>query len=146
MSEGCGNLRDELTECIDECVLGVREELGLQLAEVSIVTRTWTAEEPGDGSFSDNVEVLSPSPQIVDYSHNIRVQEAGAIKQGDLILKMIPRATYTEEQLRTDTGIKNVEKFIKVGNHYYRTIHVKENLVTWDIHIRKVSKDETEGE
>ena len=138
----CGNLRENLKDCIGK-ILGIREQIGAQLADVYIVDRTWSGSRQGDGNYSDNSVKISPTPQIVDYSHNIRISEAGAIKSGDLILKGIS-PNYTEEQLKTQTDSKNTERFYKLGTIYYTCIHIKENLVTWDIHIRKVSEDETE--
>lgn len=136
-------LRESLSDCID-CVLSVRDDMGAALDDVSIIERTWAGERVGDGSFADVMTPLRPTPQIRDYSHDVRVSEAGSVKQGDLILVGISRNLYTEPQLRTDVDAKNKEKLIKVGRHFYRTIHVKEKLVTWDIHIRKVNQDETE--
>lgn len=138
----CGNLRASLGNCIDK-ILGVREQIGAQLADVEIVTRTWTGKRPGDGTFSDSILKVSPAPEIVDYSHNIRVSEVGAVKSGDLILRSIS-PKYTEDELKTITTEKNIEKFYKLGKHYYTCIHIKEKLVTWDVHIRKISEDETE--
>jgi len=137
-----GNLRASLSDCIDK-ILGVREQIGAQLADVDIVVRTWSGQRQGDGTYTDVVTRLSPAPQIVDYSHNIRVTEAGAVKSGDLILRGIS-PNYSESDLKTITSAKNTEKFYRLGKNYYTCIHVRERLVTWDVHIRKVSEDETE--
>lgn len=138
-------IRASLTDCID-CILGVRDDIGAALADISIITRTWTGERVGDGTFTDVVTALKPTPQIKDFSHDVRVSEAGAVKQGDLILVGVSRHAFpTEASLRTDVVSAVQEKMIKVGRHFYRTIHVKEKLVTWDIHIRKINQDETEG-
>lgn len=139
----CNSLRDSLKKCADQ-ILGLREDMGAQLADVWLVERTWSGERVGDGSFTDNTVKMSPIPEIVDYSHDLRVQEGGTYKSGDLILKGVSLNSYTESQLRTDTGNRKVEKFIKVGDHYYRTIHIKEKFITWDVHVRKVAQDETE--
>lgn len=138
----CGNLRASLSDCIDK-ILGIREQIGAQLADVDIVERTWSGQRQGDGSYTDVVTKLVPAPEIVDYSHNIRTSEAGAIKSGDLILRGIS-PKYTEDQLKTQTNAKNKEKFYKLGKHYYNCVHVRERLVTWDVHLRKISEDETE--
>lgn len=143
--EGCGDIRASLLECVDE-ILGIRDCIGATLAPVTLVTRTWTGARVGDGEFEDEETLMEPSPEIVDYSHSLRLQDGGTYKQGDLILKNVSRKSYPEESdLRTDTGVKNVEKFIKVGAHYYRTIHIKEKLVTWDIQVRKIAQDETQS-
>lgn len=138
------NLRESLLKCSDS-ILGIREKMGAQLADVFLVTRTWSGERVGDGSFTDRVEKVSPTPQIVDLSHDVRVTEAGSVKAGDLILRGISRNKYPDEiKLRTDTGDKRIEKLYHIGEHFYRTINIKENLITWDIQVRKVRQDETE--
>jgi len=139
-------LRKSLEGCIDS-ILGIRECIGAQLADVFFVTRTWTGERVGDGDFEDEVSQMSPTPQIKDYSHDIRVSEGGAVKQGDLILVGVSRNAYPDEAtLRTDVADVRIEKMIKVGKHFYRTINVREKLVTWDMQIRKIKQDETEKE
>lgn len=139
-------MRSSLAGCIDS-VLSIRECMGAQLSDVHLITRTWSGERVGDGIFSDEVVKMSPTPKIKDYSHDIRVSEAGAVKQGDLILVGISRNSYPDEKLlRTEVDSIKQEKMIKVGRHFYRTIHVREKLVTWDLHIRKIGQDETEKE
>ena len=128
---------------IVDCFTDLRDELGFGIADVFIVERQWRGERIGDGPFTDKIEKM-PTPEIRDLSHDVRVSEAGAYKSGDLILRNISKDRFEEDELRTDTGVDNKEKFIKVGNHFYRTIHIKERLVTWEIHIRKVAQDETE--
>lgn len=143
--EGCEDIKTGLLDCVDE-ILGIRDCIGAALAPVSFVTRSWSGARVGDGEFSDDETEMKPTPMIKDYSHDIRLQQGGAYKQGDLILKGISKNLYKlESDLRTDTGEKTVEKFIKVGSNYYRTIQVKENLVTWDIQVRKVAQDETQS-
>lgn len=142
---GCSDIKAGLLDCLDD-ILSIRDCIGANLAECKIVTRTWSGQRVGDGSFEDAEEELKPTPQIKDYSHDLRLQQAGTYKQGDLILRGISKNAYPEETiLRTDTGNKQVEKFIKVGANYYRTIQIKENLVTWDIQVRKVAQDETQA-
>lgn len=136
------NIRKSLGDCIDS-ILGVREGMGAQLGDVYIVERVWTGQRQGDGSFTDTEIKVSPAPEIVDYSHNVSVTEAGAVKSGDLILRGIS-PKYTEDQLKTITTAKNREKFYRIGSHYYTCIHIRERVVTWDVHIRKISEDETE--
>lgn len=137
-----GNLRASLSGCIDK-ILGIREGIGAQLSYVDIVERTWSGQRQGDGTFTDVLTRIMPTPGIMDYSHNVNITEAGAVKSGDLILKGIS-PKYTESQLKTITNTKNKEKFYKLGKHYYTCVNVVEKLVTWDVQIRKVSQDETE--
>lgn len=137
------SFKDCLQDSLD-CILSVRDDIGATIQPSFIVTRTWSGDRVGDGHFTDETCQILPSPEIVDLSHDLRVQNGGTYKSGDLILKTINKQTYPEEMLRTDTGKETVEKFIKVGTHFYRTVHIKEKLLTHEIHITKVSQDETE--
>jgi hypothetical protein len=137
-------IRDSILGCSDK-ILGIREQIGAQINDVYLITRTWSGERVGDGSFSDKREKISPTPQIVDYSHNIRVTDIGSVKAGDLLLKGISINKYPDElTLRTDTGNKRIEKLYNIGKHFYRSINIKENLITWDLQVRKILQDETE--
>lgn len=138
------SIKTDLLDCIDD-ILDIRETIGADIEKVDFITRTWSGSRPGDGSFTDVKERLKPLPCIKDVSHDVRLLEGGVVKQGDLILTSISRNSYPEEQrLRTDTGVRNVERFYKIGDHYYRTIHIKKRLVTWDVHVRKIRQDQTE--
>lgn len=137
-------LRECLLKGID-CVLSVREDMGAQIHDVYLIDRRWSGERVGDGQFSDSLEKISPTPSIKDYSHDVRVTNVGAVKAGDLIVTGISRNKYPDElRLRTDTEDRNHEKLYKVGKHFYTLVHIKENLVTWDIHLRKKRLDESE--
>ncbi len=139
-----GNLRENLLKCSDK-ILGIREQIGAQLKDVSIITRTWSGRRPGDGTFSDEVLEVKPTPEIVDLSHDVRITNVGAVKAGDLILRGVSRNSFPDELvLRTDTTDKKVEKVYKVGKHFYHVVNIKENLITWDIQIRKIRFDRTE--
>jgi hypothetical protein len=96
----------------------------------------------GDGRASDTVTKIYPSPGVKDLSHNIRLIEGGAVKQGDIILTGVSKNKYAEEDLRSDTGVKNVERFIKLGEDLYTVITVKEGYLTWDVQIRRLSSQE----
>jgi len=138
------NLRDSLLPCVDK-ILSVRDDIGVTLHEVFLIERTWSGKRVGAGSFNEESQKISPSPRIVDIGHDVRVVAAGSVKSGDLMLTGISRNQYPDElTLRTDTVDRNVEKLYKVGKHFYRVVHIKEKLLTWDLHIRKVRKDETE--
>lgn len=139
-----GNLRTNLTKCIDK-VLEVKQNIGAIKADVSIITRTWTGRRPGDGTFTDVEKEIKPTPCILDFSHDIRLQSGGNYKAGDLMVTSVSRNKFpVESELLTVTSVESVEKFIKVGPHFYRTISIKENFVTWNIHIRKILRDRTE--
>ena len=122
--------------CIDS-VLKVREDVGAVIQPCSIVTRTWTGRTVGDGIAEDEIDDIRPSPGIVDLSHDVRLMEGGSIKQGDLILTHISKNRYNREDIDGTTDGKNIERFIKVGDYHYNIIHVKEDHLTWNIHVRR---------
>lgn len=133
-----GNLRENLKGCVDK-ILEVRENIGVQLADVELITRTWSGEEVGDGTSTDVVVKMSPAPQIVDFGHDVRLQETSTVRQGDLILKQISQNKYTLADLKPTTDTYNVEKFFRINGNLYVVIHVKERQLTWEVHIRKTS-------
>lgn len=138
------NLRDSLLKSVD-CALAARENMGAQIHDVYLIDRQWSGGRVGDGDFSDVSQKISPTPSIKDYSHDVRITNVGAVKAGDIILTGISRNKYPDElKLRTDLLERNQERLYKVGKHFYTLIHIKENLVTWDLHLRKKRSDESE--
>lgn len=138
------NLRESLLKCSDK-ILSVRQDMGAQLADVYLITRTWTGERVGEGDFTDESVKMDPTPSIMDFSHDVRVTEAGAVKAGDLILTGVSLNKYPDEAtLRTQTTAKNVQKMYKINSHYYHVVRIVERFLTWDIQLRKIRVDETE--
>lgn len=131
------NFKKSFLPCLDS-ILGIREQIGAEKADVYLVTRVWSGRVPGDGFHTDTEEMIRPKPMIVDLSHDIRLQEAGVVKQGDLFIRQISKARYPHEKdIDCQTTAKNIEKFYKVGEHYYTLIQVVERHLTWDIQVRK---------
>ncbi len=138
------NIRESLLDCVDK-ILGIREGIGAQLFDVYIVNRRWSGERVGDGTFTDVITQVTPTPGIKDYSHDVRVTESGAVKAGDIILTGVSRNQYPDEnEFKTKTEERNTQRMFKVGKHFYHVVHVKEKLLTWDLHLRKIRQDETE--
>lgn len=139
----CKGIKDSLGPCLD-AILGIREGIGAELHRVFILTRVWQGGEPGDGHAVDEIEEIKPCPAIVDYSHNIRLVEAGAIKQGDLLIKHISKHMYSSVDCIDCSGDdKRIQKFYYINEFLYQVINVKENLLTWDVQVRKTSDQET---
>jgi len=137
------DILEALTGCIDE-ILAIPGAMGAVIHDVYLLTRTWQGGEPGDGHAVDVVEEVLPTPQIVDVAHDVRLTEAGAIKQGDLIIKNISKNRYpTADIVDCSTEDKRVEKFYLIDEKVYQVIHVKEGYLTWDVHIRKLKDDST---
>jgi hypothetical protein len=124
---------------LDEILL-VREQLGADIAKVSLITRTWSGVQVGDGEPTEAEEEMHPAPRVVNLAHNVRLVPGGAVEQGDLILKMISKNKYPA---KTDVNCQStddlVEKFYRVNGSDYRVIEVVEQYVTWDVQIRRLS-------
>lgn len=119
--------------------------MGAQIYDVFLVFRTWSGERVGDGSFTDDVTQIEPTPCIKDYSHDVRITEVGAVKAGDIIVTGISQNQYPDElALRTDTVEKNTQKIYHIGKHFYHVVNIRKKLLTWNIHLRKIRQDETE--
>lgn len=141
---GCDLISSLKDECLDD-ILGIRDEIGAALAQVSIITRTWTGTQIGDGEYTDTVKEVLPTPGIKDYSHNVHVMQGGAIQQGDLLLRMISKNTFpTNNDVNCMSESPLTEKFYKVGDFHYRIISIIEKQLTWDIQVRRIS-DQTRG-
>ncbi len=137
-------LIDSLIPNLDD-VLGVRDSIGAKLRDVFILTRSWSGKNIGEGVFTDKTEQIKPTPYIVDYSQSIALRDGGAIRSGDLIIKGISKHKYpTMDKIdcRVDQSGLNVQKYYFINNMEYAVIQVKDDYVTWDIHVRKLS-DET---
>lgn len=131
-------LLDSLLPNIDT-VLGVRDSIGAQLHNVYMITRRWSGGRPGEGEASDTIEQLTPSPQIYEYGHDIRIVEGGAVKQGDIVLKNISKNKYTSKDLDGRTDDKATERFYRIKERLYQVINVKERYLTWEVQVRKLS-------
>ena len=134
------NTVDSLKGCINS-VLGVRDKIGAALAPCKIVTRTWSGNEIGHGHYSDSEVGISPSPRIVDYGHSLSLREAGQYKSGDLLLRQISKQSFpNESDIDGRSGQSNVEKFYRVGSKRYQVIHIKDNHLWWDVHLRPITE------
>lgn len=144
--KGGSGLLDGLKDCIDS-VLSVRDCVGAVLHPVEILTRTWSGERPGDGDATEETIEISPSPQIVDFSHDVRITEGGAVKQGDIIIRGISKNAYPNESEINCAGVApNIEKYYLINEKIYTVINVKENYLTWDVQLRKRSDETRKGE
>lgn len=133
-------LIDDLTLVADD-ILGIRDSIGAAIHNVYIVTRTWSGSEPGDGTPTDVVAQMLPTPALVDLSHKFVLQEPGRYKQGDIMLKGISKQSYgTEDIVRLKSASKAVEKFYRINSQLYVVVNVRESYITWDVHVRRVTQ------
>jgi hypothetical protein len=118
----------------------VRDSIGAGLKEVSIVTRTWTGEAPGDGTASETKMQILPTPRIVDLSQSLKIAPGGAVQQGDIILKHVSKVTLpTEDEAACRSESRSVEKFWEIGSVLYQVISVTESHLTWNVQLRRLS-------
>ena len=133
------NIRESLKKCIDK-VLEVRDSTGAKLHDVYFVTRTWSGEDIGSGTSTTQREQITPTPGIMDYGMDKRLQQGSNIRQGDLILTGISCNKYSYSALHTQTENRQIEKFYEINREYYEVIHIKEKMVTWEVHLRKTNE------
>ena len=130
---------DDLKEIAHDA-LGVRDDIGAIKDEVYIIIRVWDGDRIGDGNATETKARVLPSPLIVDLSHDVRISQAGAIKQGDLMLRQISMKAYpSESDINCVSTDKLIEKFYEIGGLLYKVIHVKKKYATWEIHVRKLT-------
>lgn len=121
-------------------ILGVRDDLGAVIQPVYLVVRTWSGSQPGDGTKTDVTTQVLPSPQIKDLASDFEAQRAGNYEEGDLIIRMISKQTYTTRSMVDCSSTdRKIEKFYKVSGLFYTVTHVEESYITWNVRIRKVS-------
>jgi hypothetical protein len=134
------SLVDDIKKQIDP-ILEIRDLLGAQKAIVYIVERTWR-EKIGVGTFADIKTQIYPTPNIVDLSHKFKMKEAGNLKDGDLLLKMVSKNKFPEE---TFVSCKNnsdkKEMFYLIDNYSYEVISVTSEYVYWNVLIRKTNRN-----
>lgn len=120
-------------------ILGVRDKIGV-IHEVFQVTRRWSGGEIGRGESVESKTRMLPTPGLREYAHDLRLNEAGAIRQGDILLKGISKVNYpTETDLDCSTEEPGEERFWLIDGKEYQTINIKESYVTWDVQIRRRS-------
>lgn len=136
-------LLDDLTDVADD-ILGVRDTIGAAIQNVFVVERTWTGAEPGDGTYTDVVTQMLPTPALLDpsragLSHKYKLAPTGRYKQGDLILKQVSKQSYPDRDVvRLKSTDKSVEKFYRVADELYTVVTLEESYITWNVHVRKV--------
>lgn len=130
---------DDLRDCTND-ILGIRDDIGAELKKVYIVERIWSGKELGDGTSRESKTQILPSPRIVEFNHNLRITEGGAVKQGDILLKMISQQTLPKKQDVEFTDVsKNVEKFYEIDGRLYRPVTATERHLTWSVLVRPLS-------
>lgn len=129
-----------------DAILSVRDCVGAVLKPVYLFTRTWfkdqaktMAANAPEGFATDSFVQLLPSPEMKDYSQDIRLREGGSVKQGDIILKMISKHKYAESDIDGTSSAANVERFYLVGTKLYQVINVTEEYLTWNVQLRELS-------
>jgi len=134
-----GGLVHGLLDDIDS-ILGIRDDLGVALYDVFIVTRTWTGSENGEGTAKEEKAAVTPSPRILDMSDDSRIVPGGAVQLDDLMLRGISKNAYRNKvDVDCTSALQNIEKFFEVGGLLYSVVKVQEKQLTWNVQIRKLS-------
>jgi hypothetical protein len=134
MSDALTGLRKSLNS-----ILSIRDKVAI-IHAVFQVTRRWSGSEIGEGEFVDEKVRMLPTPGFREFGNDVRLNEAGAIKQGDIILKGISKVNYpTEKDLDCSSADASTERFWLIDDKEYTTINIKESYLTWDVQVRKRS-------
>ena len=88
---------DAISGVADRIRLRVHERMGSRPYRVSIVTRTWSGEKTGEGSYTDEIKVLSPPPDVVRGGSN-RFGPSGQEGTNRVTLREVS-FSYTEAEL-----------------------------------------------
>ncbi len=121
-------------------ILGIRDDLGVALKQVYLVTRTWDGDEPGEGEYEDVRVQMLPTPRVQEFKHSARIVEGGTIHAGDILLKMVSKNVYpTEDLLDGTTDAENIQKFYEVGGVIYNVVSVVEKHLVWNVLLRQIS-------
>lgn len=121
-------------------LLSLRDDIGAGLKDVYLVRRQWTGLEAGLGTCVETKVKMEPSPRVVEFKHDKKIQSGGAINYGDLLLKMVSKQSYpTQDLIDGTSSAENIENLIDVGGVLYRVISVVEKHVTWNIQLRQLS-------
>lgn len=121
-------------------ILGLRDSLGVQKGLVYLVKRTWSGDEIGAGTVTEEKTQMLPTPYIRVFTGDQKIPEGGMVKQGDIILSQISQQTYpSEDSIDVTSNLPNVEYLYMVDDSYYRVIEVTKKHVTWKVILRRLS-------
>ena len=136
------NIVESLKKSSD-CILGIRDSIGAVKRRVSLVKRTWSGTEVGDGGATDETWEVIPQPGIKDLSHDLRILKGGAVQQGDLFITGISKNRYPDEKMIDNSSDdKAIEWFYKIGDARYKAINVVEMHITWKVQVRRLTSQE----
>ncbi len=129
-----------------DAILGVRDSIGAVKQPIFFLTRTWYSDSghttpalAPEGFAKDSQVQMFPSPNIRDFSQDIRLKEGGAVKAGDIILTGISHNKFTLSNLDGTSTAPNIEQLYSVGVKIYSVISVTEDYLTWKVQLRQSS-------
>lgn len=126
---------------IADSLYGVRDDIGAVLEPVYLVTRTWSGAAPGDGTFTDAIQHVLPSPAIAELTSSWKLREIG-LQEGSsaTMLSGISKQSWpTRDMVDCTSTAANVEKFYQIAGKLYYVKQVKENYISWTVFITKVA-------
>jgi hypothetical protein len=134
----CDVVNNCILEAVD-CALEAKAAAGVDLAQVSILTRTWQGEYPGRGDASDVVVPIVPNPSVVQFNHDLRLKEGGRSREGDILVKSISKLRYLERVIDGSSTSTSVEVFYVINDKLYNVISIEEKIGTWEVLCRRLS-------
>ena len=134
-------LIESLRESINP-ILEVRDFLGAEKHKSYIMTRKWSGQIVGEGVASDSIEMIVPSPSITDVTFNHKIREGGKVREGDLMLKMVSKQTFsTRDLIDGTTSSESEEKFYFINREVFQVVQVTEDHLWWNVTVRKNLSD-----
>lgn len=88
---------DKIIDVVDNVRRKIHAKLGTRPYKVAIVTRRWSGEERGDGSWTDSVLELDPTPHVRENTRD-RMGPAGREATGTIVLTGVS-LRYSEAEL-----------------------------------------------
>ena len=135
MPDVFGGPRKEHFDIIDDLksvvadVTAIRDDIGIKKFNVYFLKKT----EGADDEWSQ----MLPTPFIDQADANIELLETGSVQKGDIFLRGIPIASYTQDELDTATTDEDVSKYIVMDGKAYTVVRITRELLTYDIHLRR---------
>lgn len=132
-------LRDDLIGVVD----GARQlvdDLGLRRHVVVVVTRRWSGEEPGLGTYTDTELTIDPPPKVSYPTPDVIAESGGMIQDGDRMVRKIS-ARYTAAMLTGNPVGSSCEVWWTVDGDKYSIVGVpEERNFEWRVQLRSAAR------
>lgn len=109
-----GVLVDDLVPVVDDIRRSLFDgsgNLGVRASDVHVVVRTWSGTRRGEGTPTDAVTVLDPTPRIVGIGPDGRLRPAGLEEEGQIALTQVSLVYAESELYRADESLALNQEF-----------------------------------